>query len=224
MTIVKICGITTLDDALIAAGAGAELLGFNFYPESPRYLSPEEARAITDSLRQQMGERCPVLVGVFVNETAERIAAILQEAGLDYAQLSGDEPVEVLAVLGGRAFKAIRPRDRNEAWREAERYGRYGPQDERVPSLLVDAYHRKLYGGTGHQTGVEVALAAREQAARVMLAGGLTADNVGDRIRAVRPWGVDVASGVEGDTPGRKDESCLRAFMAAVRVADATVS
>jgi len=219
MTRVKICGITTLEDALLAAGAGADMLGFNFHPPSPRYITPQRCRAITDALRQHMGDSCPLLIGVFVNEPD--VAAILDQAGLDYAQLHGDETVDVLAALGGKAFKAIRPRDRNEAWEQAELFGEYAPEDEHVPSLLVDAYRRDQFGGTGEQTSVAIALAVSEQVTRMMLAGGLTPDNVGERIRAIRPWGVDVASGVEGDTKGRKDESCVRSFLAAVKIADA---
>lgn len=220
MTRVKICGITNIDDALLAAAAGADLLGFNFYPPSPRYITPQACRAITDDLRSRMGDACPVLVGVFVNEP--EIESIMDTAGLDIAQLHGDETVATLQALSGRALKAIRPRQRNEAWTMAEAFEPHAPVDKRVPSLLVDAYHRDLYGGTGEQTSVEIALAAKEQVPRLMLAGGLNPDNVGDRIRAIRPWGVDVASGVEGSDKARKDEHCIRAFMAAVKIADAT--
>ena len=219
MTRVKICGLTTLEDTLIAAAAGADLLGFNFYPPSPRYIPPEICHAFVHELRDRMGDDCPVLVGVFVNEPDA--AAIVQRAGLDYAQLHGDETVAMLEGFQGRAYKAIRPRDRNEAWAMAEAFEPHAPQDERVPSLLVDAYHRELYGGTGEQTGVGIALAAKEQVPRLMLAGGLTPDNVGERIRTIRPWGVDVAGGVEGSIKGRKDENNIRAFMAAVKIADA---
>jgi phosphoribosylanthranilate isomerase len=217
-TRVKICGITTLDDALLATGAGADMLGFNFYPPSPRYLTPQTCRTITDQLRDLLGDDCPLLVGVFVNEP--EVAAIIGQAGIDCAQLHGDESPAALVTLDGRAFKAIRPRDRNEAWELAEAFLAYEPSDERMPALLVDAYHKDLYGGTGEQTSVAIALAAGEQSSRMMLAGGLTPDNVGERIQAIQPWGVDVASGVEGKTKGRKDESCIRAFMAAVRIAD----
>lgn len=195
------------------------MLGFNFYAPSPRYIKPEAARVIVDTLRKELGGPCPVLVGVFVNEP--NAAQIMATAGLDCAQLHGDEPPATLAELRGRAFKAIRPRSRNAAWELAELFGEYGPTDETMPSLLIDAYHKELYGGTGEQASVGVALAVKEQVDRMLLAGGLTPDNVGERIRAIRPWGVDVASGVEGDTKGRKDEACIRQFMAAVKIADA---
>lgn len=218
MTRIKICGLITLEDTLIAAAAGANLLGFNFHPPSPRYIRPERCRAFTDELRDRLGDDCPVLVGVFVNEPDA--ATIVEAAGLDYAQLHGDETVAALEALHGRAFKAIRPRSRNEAWAMAEAFEPFAPEEERVPSLLVDAYHRDLYGGTGEQTGTGVALAAKEQVPRLMLAGGLTPENVGDRIRAIRPWGVDVAGGVEGSFKGRKDADRIQAFIAAVRIAD----
>ena len=117
MTRVKICGITTLEDAFIAVEAGADMLGFNFYPPSPRYLTPAACRAITDDLRAQLGASCPLLIGVFVNEPAA--GEIVTQAGLDYAQLHGDESPEALAALAGRAFKAIRPRTVEEVAAQA---------------------------------------------------------------------------------------------------------
>jgi phosphoribosylanthranilate isomerase len=219
-TRIKICGVTTLDDALACARAGADMLGLNFYPKSPRYLPPERARSLADGLRAALGERCPLLVGVFVNETAEHIAGVMAVAGLDLAQLSGDEPETVLAGLAGRAIKAIRPRSRAEAVEQAARFLAHAPQQAHLPALLLDAYHPDLYGGTGEQASVEVARAVMAAAPRVMLAGGLTPDNVADRARAIRPWGVDVASGVEDGQPGHKDPERVRAFVAAVRAAE----
>jgi phosphoribosylanthranilate isomerase len=140
----------------------------------------------------------------------------MQVAGLDAAQLSGDESAPVLAGLASRGFKAIRPRSRDEALDQAAGMLPYAPVKERLPSLLVDAYHKDLYGGTGEQASVEVALAAKAAAPRLMLAGGLTPDNVAERVRAIRPWGVDTASGVER-LPGIKDLVRVRDFIAAVR-------
>jgi phosphoribosylanthranilate isomerase len=217
MTTVKICGVTTLNDALLCAGAGAHILGLNFYPKSPRYIAPEKARAITDALRRALGEACPLLVGVFANASTHEIAKIIQVVGLDAAQLSGDESPDALAGLGGRGFKAIRPRSRDEALELAGRFLLNSlPGSERLPSLLVDAYHKDLYGGTGEQASVYVALAAKAIAPRLMLAGGLTQENVAGRVREIQPWGVDVASGVER-TPGVKEAARVRAFIAAVR-------
>jgi phosphoribosylanthranilate isomerase len=220
-TRVKICGITTLDDALAAAEAGADLLGFNFYRQSPRYITLDQARAIRDALRDRLGQRCPVLVAVVVNETADSTDRILARVGLEFAQLSGYESASVLEALEGRAFKAIRAHDKVQALDDAEHYLRYAPTDERIPALLVDAYHEDLHGGTGEQVNVEVARTIQRLTPRMMLAGGLTPQNVGGRIRVVHPWGVDVASGVEGARPGRKDPIRLQAFVKAVRIAEA---
>jgi len=221
MTRIKICGLKVLDNALACAEAGADLLGFNFYPRSPRYVTPDAAREITHGLRAGLGERCPLLVGVFVNAPADAIAATLAAAGLDAAQLSGDEPPDTLQALHGRAFKALRPRDPADAGEQAVLYQVHAPRDERLPALLVDAYHPALYGGTGRSASVETARAVMAHVPRTMLAGGLAPDNVGERVRAIRPWGVDVASGVEAGTPGVKDLARVRAFIAAVRAVDA---
>ncbi len=221
MTRIKICGLTALDNALACAEAGADLLGFNFYPRSPRYVTPDAAREIVAGLRAALGERCPLLVGVFVNAPADEIATTLAAAGLDAAQLSGDEPPDTLQALGGRAFKALRPRDPVEAEAQAALYRAHAPRGEGLPALLVDAYHPALYGGTGEPAGADVARAVMARVPRLMLAGGLTPDNVGERVRTIRPWGVDVASGVENGTPGVKDLARVRAFVAAVHAADA---
>lgn len=220
-TRVKICGVTALDDALACARAGADLLGLNFYPPSPRYLPLERARFLADGLRAALGEDCPLLVGVFVNASAEQIAGVMEAAGLDLAQLSGDEPEDVLAELGRRAIKAIRPRSQDEATDQAARFLAHAPRTADLPALLLDAYHPDLYGGTGEQASVDVARAVMAASPRVMLAGGLTPENVAERVRAIRPWGVDVASGVEGAQPGRKDPARVREFIAAVRAAEA---
>lgn len=219
MTRIKICGVTSLDDALRCAEAGADLLGLNFYSSSPRYLAPERARLIAAGLRVVLGTACPLLVGVFVNAAAAAIARILDDVGLDAAQLSGDEPPQTLAALDGRAFKALRPRDAAAAQDVARLFAAHAPRDERLPALLVDAYHPQLYGGTGETAGEDVARAALGVVPRVMLAGGLTPDNVAARVRAIRPWGVDVASGIER-APGVKDMALVRAFIAAVNHAD----
>ncbi|MBZ0275881.1 MAG: phosphoribosylanthranilate isomerase [Anaerolineae bacterium] len=218
MTRIKICGLTTFDDALAAATCGADLLGFNFYAPSPRYIAPQVARTICDELRQVLGESCPVLVGVFVNATDSVISQTLEIVGLDCAQLSGDESDNLIAELRGLAFKAIRPANKAQAVEDAAYYRPYFPEDERLPSLLLDAYHPKLYGGTGEQASVEVAAAVQEIVPRLMLAGGLTPENVGGRVATIQPWGVDVASGVEKpDQPGVKDHGKMSAFVDAVR-------
>jgi L-amino acid N-acyltransferase YncA/phosphoribosylanthranilate isomerase len=216
MTRVKICGVKTLEDALLCAEAGADMLGLNFYAPSPRSIDPATARAITDGLRADLGDQCPVLIGVFVNETADTLNDTIHAAGLDGAQLSGYETPDTLAALNGRGIKAIRPQNLDEALKLAGMFLRYAAEDERLPALLIDAYHEALYGGTGEEASLEVALAVKDIEPRIMLAGGLKPENVADRVRAIQPWGVDVASGVER-TPGVKDRDRVIAFIRAAR-------
>lgn len=214
--IVKICGITCLDDALAAREAGADLLGYNFYPASPRSIRPAECARLQASL-QDRGLRART-VGVFVNAPPADIQQVVAECGLDFAQLSGDEPPETLSaldrVLPGQVFKAIRPASLADAQAAARHY-LPASGDPAAPALLIDAYHPVLYGGTG-QTGdwqIAAGLAAQVQ---LLLAGGLHAGNVARALAQVHPWGVDVASGVES-APGRKDAHKMAAFVRAVR-------
>ncbi|MBL8155330.1 MAG: phosphoribosylanthranilate isomerase [Anaerolineae bacterium] len=218
MVKVKICGMMTLEDARLASAAGADLLGFNFYKKSPRYIAPDAAFQICDALRAELGSRCPVLIGLFVNEVAGVISAVTRKVGLNGAQLSGDESDALLKELYGIGYKAIRPMNRAQALDDVEYFRPQFPTNPQFPSLLLDAYHPQLYGGTGEQASVEVALAVKAVVPRLMLAGGLTPENVGERIENIQPWGVDVASGVEIEgQPGRKDPERVRAFIDAVR-------
>jgi phosphoribosylanthranilate isomerase len=218
MVKVKICGVTTFADALAAAEAGADLLGFNFYRKSPRYLEPQAACDMAAGLRAQLGAACPLLVGVFVNEPVSAISAALTLAGIGCAQLSGDESEALLRELRGIGFKAVRPATVVQALDDVQYFSASFPTDERLPSLLLDAHHPQLYGGTGAQASDDIALAVRARVPRLMLAGGLTPDNVAARVQAARPWGVDTASGVEVDgQPGVKDHGKMRAFVEAAR-------
>ncbi len=204
---VKICGLTSLDDALAAAEAGADMLGFNFYPASPRYISPQACAQIIGRLAD-CGLRVTA-VGVFVNAGRGEIKAIAGDCGLDLLPLHGDEAPELLEELGPRAFKAIRPATTAEVDGLLVRYcHRFDP-----PALLLDAYRPGAYGGTGTAGDWSLA-AAVAQARPILLAGGLTPENVAEAIAQVRPWGVDVASGVEA-APGRKDRDKMAAFIAA---------
>lgn len=221
MTHVKICGIRSSENALMVAQAGADLIGLNFYPKSPRYVAPEQAREMVSQLRAELGDACPALVGVFVNASADEVRAIVERVGLDYAQLSGDEPPETLHELSGIAFKAIRPEDDAAALEQIERLGSAFPEYADAPSILLDSYNPALYGGTGETANDSIALAVKGAAPRMMLAGGLNPDIVAERVRRIAPWGVDVASGVEAGRPGIKDESAVSAFINAVRAADA---
>lgn len=211
---VKICGITRYEDAEAATQLGAAMLGLNFYPPSPRALSVADAAQMVGRLRATFGVECPLLVGVFVNADVSHITEILDEADLDFAQLSGDESDEVIAALGGRAFKALRPPSKVLALDDVRYYAPQFPTDARVPSVVLDAYHPKLYGGTGETANIDVALAVKAAVPRLMLAGGLSPSNVGERVAAVQPWGVDVASGVEPDgLAGVKDHEKMRQFI-----------
>lgn len=203
---IKICGITNFDDARAALEAGADMLGFNFYAKSPRYIAPEKAGEIAGRIRSD-GPR-PLLAGVFVNAPLEDVRSILEIAQIDLAQLHGDEPVNVVEQLHGRGFKALRPQSEEEALTQAEWFAPYGPN---APVLLVDAYRKDQYGGTGHTADWTIATKLA-QCHPILLAGGLTPDNVASAIRQVRPWGVDVASGVEV-SPGKKDAAKMKLFV-----------
>lgn len=211
--VVKICGITRLEDALFAAECGADMLGLNFYPKSKRYITPEAARVLIAQVRQTLGNRAPLMVGVFVNETALHMTALMDDIGLDYAQLSGDESPDVLAAMGVRGFKAVRPADSDAVKRDITQFVVDDFGKNLAPSLLLDAYKAGEYGGTGHQAADPLALAVKAAVPRLMLAGGLTPENVAERIALVQPWGVDVASGVEAETPGLKDHTRMAAFI-----------
>ena len=213
---IKVCGVTTLDDARMVADAGAGMIGLNFYPKSPRYLAPDAAAGLIAALRAQYGAACPAFAGVFVNADPVDVAAIRAQTGLDFVQLHGDEPPDAVCGFDGAGFKAIRPPSMDAALDLAERYAPVAPTDMRAPSLLLDAYHPDLYGGSGVQASIDVARAVAACTPRLMLAGGLTPDNIADMIAAVRPWGVDVASGVE-HAPGRKDADKVRRFVEAAR-------
>lgn len=214
---VKICGITSFEDARIALEAGADYLGFIFYPPSERSVGVEDARRIIVQLRQ--AGRCPMLVGVFVNDNPATVAHVLDFCRLDLAQLSGDEPASAIqdteSPLHNRSFKALRPRSVAEALGQADRFLPVEPLPDR-PALLVDAYHPTLPGGTGQTADWKAAARLTEKIPGLMLAGGLNADNVALAVRSVRPFAVDTASGVES-APGRKDHALVRSFIAAAK-------
>jgi phosphoribosylanthranilate isomerase len=229
---IKVCGLTNLVDAQVAVDAGADLLGFIFYEKCPRYVPPATVRQIIGHLipleenskfepwlagsedRRERNSKSPLrYVGVFVNTPAQRVAKILDHCGLHLAQLHGEEGAEHWDVLQGRAYKALRPASVPEAHEGADRFAGLGPGSG--PDLLIDAYHPALRGGTGETADWQMAADLARQH-RLLLAGGLTPDNVSGAIRQVQPWGVDVSSGVEAE-PGRKDHSRLRAFVAAAK-------
>jgi phosphoribosylanthranilate isomerase len=201
MTKIKICGIKTVTDALAAMDAGADLIGFNFYPKSPRYIDVGRCRDIMAVMRK-FGHI--TYVGVFVNASVAEIRATMETCGLSLAQLHGDETAETLDALNGKAFKAFRgiPADMNGFAREV------------APAFLLDASIKDAYGGTGVTADWNGA-AELAKNYPLLLAGGLTPENVTDAVRQVKPWGVDVASGVES-APGVKDAGKMKAFVRAV--------
>lgn len=196
---VKICGITNWDDAAAAVAAGADALGFIFYPPSKRGIAPAAAGAII--------RRLPPLVsaiGVFVDETAEHIENVRRQAGFGAAQLSGDEAPELTSAIGIPVIKCFRaPPPDPSLWR--------------VSGFIADGAQPGHYGGTGTAAN-DAVIEALAGPVPVILAGGLTPGNVAERIRRWRPYGVDVASGVEAE-PGRKDHRKLAEFIAAAKAA-----
>jgi phosphoribosylanthranilate isomerase len=202
---VKICGITNLEDALAVLEAGADMLGYNFYPQSARYIPPAHCAQIQAGLRRREEEI--ITVGVFVNAPEEEIRSTMDACGLNLAQLHGDEAPDLLARLGELAFKSIRPRSMAEGLDAIRSY----PSRESPPGILVDGYRPGAYGGTGKTGNWSLASTLSRQVS-LMLAGGLKPENVARAVAQVRPWGVDVASGVE-KTPGVKDHDKIRAFI-----------
>ena len=192
----KVCGVTSFEDACAAIDCGAEYLGFNFYPKSPRCIAPTAARAIIERLPDDV-----ISVGVFVNEPRpEDVGEILRVSGARMAQLHGDESPDYCAGVGAeRVIKALRAGEDFDARRVL---------DYPAAAILLDAFDAKLYGGTGKMADWEIAREAARLAS-VFLAGGLSPDNIVEAIRAVEPFAVDVNSGVES-APGRKDASKLQ--------------
>jgi len=201
---VKICGITNWTDARSAIEAGCDALGFNFYPRSPRYIAPQAAAAIRNRLPREIAA-----VGVFVNESPATVTDIARSIRLDYAQLHGEErPAAARSVA--RSTPVIKAFRVGPGFR-ASRIARYP-----AAAFLLDGAppRGRLRGGTGHSFDWTVARPAARYGP-IVLAGGLTAENVAQAIRAAHPAAVDVASGVES-APGHKDPRKLRAFLDAV--------
>jgi len=203
MTIVKICGIKTLQDAQVAINAGADYLGFNFYPKSARFIEKSACAEITSVLKREHPQI--KLVGVFVNSPIDEVKDILQTCSLDLAQLHGDETPETFVQLAPHAFRAFRGIPESNA----------GYERSEAPFMLIDAAVKGVYGGSG-VTADWTAAAKLAQQYLLLLAGGLTPENVADAVRQVNPWGVDVASGVES-APGEKDAEKMSTFVKAVR-------
>lgn len=202
---IKICGITNTDDALAAADAGADALGFNFYKKSPRYIEPQKAAEIIASLPPFV-----LPVGIFVNEREERIRDVQAITGVKVLQFHGDESAEFCErfQFGDRIIKAFQVKDR-ESLKQMAHY--------RVSAFLLDSYKEGMRGGTGESFDWHLAVVAKTFG-RIILAGGLTPDNVAEAVRLVQPYAVDVAGGVE-KAKGLKDHAVLRKFISEVRKA-----
>ncbi len=202
MVRIKICGITNLEDALLAANLGADALGFIFFAKSPRRVAPETARQIIRQLPPFV-----VSVGVFVDEAAATVRDLADRVGLDWVQLHGAESPEYCRSLGRRVIKGFRIQDEDSLAELAAFRGQ-------VQALLLDTYKKGQTGGTGETFDWEMARQARTYGP-IVLAGGLTPANVARAIEIAQPQAVDVASGVEA-APGKKDPEKLRAFFEAV--------
>ena len=214
---IKICGVTSVSDALAAVEAGADAIGLNFYSGSPRCIGVQEAKLIADAVSAEVDR-----VGVFVNAPADEIQQICQSAGLRAIQLHGDEPPELLKSLG-HGWAVIRARRLGNRGLQAIcddianccQSAGFGPD-----AILIDAAMSGAYGGTGRTVDWSLLLDYQQWLGDVplVLAGGLTPDNVAEAIQTVRPHAVDVSSGVES-SPGIKDAIKMRDFVIAAREA-----
>jgi len=206
MVRVKICGITNLEDALESVEAGAHALGFNFYPQSPRYIETSAARRIIEQLPPSV-----LCVGVFVNvPDAEHVKRLANEAGVQAVQLHGDEsPAYCHELKDLFVIKALRVNSNFEP-EQAARYETEG--------ILLDGFSPEAFGGAGQKFDWSIASRCRQHVDKLFLAGGLNAGNVAAAIESVQPYAVDACSGLES-IPGRKDLAKVRAFLEAVRQA-----
>ncbi len=201
-TRVKICGITRIEDGLAAARLGADAIGLVFYEATPRYVTVDQARAIAQALPPFVTR-----VGLFVDVDAERVRATINAVGLDILQFHGEESAETYRAFGRPYIKAVRMQDDVDLHAQQRAY----PD---AIGLLVDTYVKHVPGGSGET--FDWRLVPRDLEKPVILAGGLTADNVKDAINTVQPFAVDVSSGVE-DTKGIKDPEKISAFIKRVR-------
>ena len=208
MTAVKVCGLTNLEDARWAWQCGADLLGFIFVRSSPRYIVPMEAARITRAL---VAQDCRArFVGVFANESIETVNRIVSECSLHLVQLHGGEKPDYARALDIPVIIARRVQE-HVPWDELALYEAWGH--------LLDTHDPLRLGGTGRTWRWDLLAGVSRGMARLVIAGGLTPDNVGLAIRQARPWGVDVSSGVEA-RPGRKDPSLVELFVQRVREED----
>ena len=219
MTKIKICGIKTIESAVAAAEAGADFIGLVF-AQSPHQVTPTQANKIITALK--LRAKVPGIVGVFVNTPSEAVNQIAEFCSLDRVQLSGDETFEYCRGLKPATVKVMRVNRLHKAEQVCQDMsawvkGLYGKDN----IFLLDAYDPDKFGGTGNLLDWKIAAYIAEKY-RVIVAGGLTPDNVGDAIKKIKPWGVDVSSGVE--TGGEKDMNKIKDFIKAAREADAVIA
>jgi phosphoribosylanthranilate isomerase len=201
-TRVKICGITSVADGLVAAEAGADMIGLMFYEQSPRYITLAKAAEISHALPPFV-----MRVGVFVNASEETVMRAIAECGLSLLQFHGDEPSAYCTQFGLMSLKAIRVKDDASIDQLA---------DYQTDAFLLDAHSKSGLGGTGEKFNWDLAIAAQKFNKPIFLAGGLTPANVAEAVRLVRPFAVDVSSGVES-SPGKKDPAKVAAFVTAAK-------
>jgi phosphoribosylanthranilate isomerase len=204
-TRVKICGVTNVADALAAVEAGADMIGLMFYEGSLRHIALATAVEISQALPLFV-----LRVGVFVNPVETLVTRAIAGGGLNLLQFHGDETSDFCTQFGVMSMKALRVRDA-ESLKQLENF--------HTDAFLLDAHSQSGLGGTGEQFNWELASEAMKSGKPIFLAGGLTPDNVADAVRKVRPFAVDVSSGVES-APGKKDPAKMRAFVQAVRSAE----
>jgi phosphoribosylanthranilate isomerase len=205
MTAIKICGMTRVEDALVAARCGVHAIGLVFHKPSPRYVAPARAKEIVRALPPFI-----TAVGLFVDADADTVRAVMSETRINLLQFHGDETPQYCRQFGAPYLKALRMRPGADLLQYARDYGD-------AQGLLLDAYMKGVPGGTG--TTFDWSLIPRNLPLPVVLSGGLTPENVTAAIRAVRPWAVDVSSGVEA-SKGIKDAAKIAAFISGVRNAD----
>jgi len=213
---VKICGIRALDDALAAAEAGADFIGMVFVPERRRRITPEAAKVIVDGVRNSGGP-VPRIVGLFADQPLEEVNQVVRACGLDLAQLCGRETVEYAGQVGCDVIKVVHVAESATATDDAGTGARVKDFSGVGHLVTLDRYVEGVQGGTGKGFDWAVAASLSQAGHPFLLAGGLSPENVSEAIAAVRPWGVDVSSGVE--TGGNKDHAKIQEFLGNARAA-----
>ena len=207
VTFIKICGITNLDDALVAVANGADALGFNFYERSPRYIEPAAARRIIDNLPGKV-----TAIGVFVNKPPDIVESVTVTVGLDAVQLHGEETENDIALIKARTGKPI-----IKAFRISPDFTIETIDESSADAVLLDSFSATEHGGTGIVADWSIAKTVVQRGRRVYLAGGLSPDNVASAIQSVRPYAVDACSQLESKK-GRKNHEKVRQFIANAKV------